>query len=1602
MRKKIILIVTVMFMLLTTMFLPMTNGNNTIHAETTSVSTWQELRTAVSNAVDGDVIVIKADLVADESITLDKDNISIKIQSDGTHYIYRKKRDTYDSMFIVKRGQLTLGDGLVLSGKIVNCEKGSAQAIDDNKPNNYKRDDYKKQETSGPTKAKFGNSIGNLAERGGTYSGAKQINIYSEYPNALEFEIVDIVVGSETRAVLKVGDEYVNNADSRYIYKLSTNIDKVLMLKNKEGNFISASDIENDGEYIIYDSNWQKDLIWDTNSNPNCLSSNDGTAVIFTASDVSGGGSGATYWMIPNEVPITDSGRVRCDTEEEADAAIKQLNEVIDPIPYKYVPETDKDLEENRYYNDGNGNWINSANVNINDAMDAYNTSHTTCTTACPINNTNNTNENIYTNASFTGKVGDGYTPKGFFVHVEGGKAILDGATLENFITSREKDTSPKFVAPVVANGTSASFDVVSGYIKNNTVGYIVKDEKAYESADQIKAYIKGGAPNAARIGEYAKRKYRRNSNAGIDVDNPGSGITATAGAIIYAGGAQGSISGGYIELNRGDTGGIMATGEDTKVNLLANADISKNVGVQFGGGITTESGAFVLMQGGEIHENVAWFGGGGVYATENGVQWLLGKTDIIDRQDGKFVMDGGTIDSNTAFTRGGGFFVDSDGVTLNKGVISNNMSRMIGGGMYVMGDDKDFTYTVYISEAYVHENKAISAGKTNEVASDSDNQILSRKLVEPCGCDATITSLFNGQMEVNSDDLKDGYPRYPHEGSDGTGGGIWLCAYGNTVLNVDDDSVIIDNNYASGSVLRGKATQDNQVIEQISSNKAGGNDIHKETKGPGNIVFFGIKDNIEWHDENTGELYTDPAKAKDNSITDFTERNLTNLGTYTPDNYNLDTYRGVNVFGNISRRGGGLAADGTFVFGKPEAIGEAYSELAVTKTWTGGTTPEDVTIRIKLQYEDEKGNEKTINVIELPLSDVVNTNASELDTAFTDGKITDADGNVVYLGHVVLPITVEDENGNQIQLFDLLSDQEIQIDKIGRNVPSGEKETIPAGYTFELNKAYGLIALGRYLKERGTVTLSNAKRKLTFTEVKYDSDGKEIEVKGYELTPSEMKIASQPTFREKDVFQIKTDGSKEKVGTVITSDVRFEAALYNDKPAEIEKYVNKAVHKDIELDEEFEYDIIAYVKHGTDKLVIEDQLVEDLEFVSTKSNVKVVSLDENNHLPANNITGEPVNGNASVSKEGSEVANKTVDITDNKLTVTIENKLDEIKDAKDNVIGYKNTADGQNLTALWGKWVKVTYKARVKKTLQNNIKNGKMSISDLQSITIKDSDTYKADNSIYGVDELRPTPNAGNDPVKTDEDHTGIVNTASYTLEVKNNPKFRDESNTVTVKPTGDYKKIDVEKIWDDSNNSAKKRPSSIKVVLYKDGDKYKEAILNEDNSWKYSFTGLPEDGEYKVEEEKVEYYLTNIEGDSKQGFKIKNIYREYFPDREFDVDQCGEYVLTKNGSGNISKNTEFTFNVTMIIDKGLSTEKTYKDTLKLKVGESKTYDFVVADTQITVEEVSSDNYDVTYYLDDEKVTETMTIICKGKTSNFEIFNSSKEKPPIPKTGIE
>ena len=93
----------------------------------------------------------------------------------------------------------------------------------------------------------------------------------------------------------------------------------------------------------------------------------------------------------------------------------------------------------------------------------------------------------------------------------------------------------------------------------------------------------------------------------------------------------------------------------------------------------------------------------------------------------------------------------------------------------------------------------------------------------------------------------------------------------------------------------------------------------------------------------------------------------------------------------------------------------------------------------------------------------------------------------------------------------------------------------------------------------------------------------------------------------------------------------------------------------------------------------------------------------------------------------------------------------------------------------------------------------------------------------------------------------------------------------------------IPVTKVWVDSNNQDKLRPSSIQVNLYANGERVvgKTLTLNSGNSWKGTFTDLPKKSNgtdiiYTVQEDDVpEGYKVAISGTVTSGFTVTNTHK-------------------------------------------------------------------------------------------------------------------------------
>lgn len=173
----------------------------------------------------------------------------------------------------------------------------------------------------------------------------------------------------------------------------------------------------------------------------------------------------------------------------------------------------------------------------------------------------------------------------------------------------------------------------------------------------------------------------------------------------------------------------------------------------------------------------------------------------------------------------------------------------------------------------------------------------------------------------------------------------------------------------------------------------------------------------------------------------------------------------------------------------------------------------------------------------------------------------------------------------------------------------------------------------------------------------------------------------------------------------------------------------------------------------------------------------------------------------------------------------------------------------------------------------------------------------------IYTVKEIK----VGN--IDVEQDNKAGVYTVSYSSE-----SFKD-TNTITITNTHIPEKTNktVKKIWNDSNNDDGVRPTSLKVQLYKDNEKYGEPItLNESNNWTYEWSSLQKQKDKKEitytvkelneENEPIENggsydanYTTTYSEDT---FTITNTYKPLdLALRKFIVEVNGKELNDSNG---------------------------------------------------------------------------------------------------------
>ena len=140
------------------------------------------------------------------------------------------------------------------------------------------------------------------------------------------------------------------------------------------------------------------------------------------------------------------------------------------------------------------------------------------------------------------------------------------------------------------------------------------------------------------------------------------------------------------------------------------------------------------------------------------------------------------------------------------------------------------------------------------------------------------------------------------------------------------------------------------------------------------------------------------------------------------------------------------------------------------------------------------------------------------------------------------------------------------------------------------------------------------------------------------------------------------------------------------------------------------------------------------------------------------------------------------------------------------------------------------------------------------------------------------------------------------YTTKID---KAEDGTFTYTVTNSHETEKmqVEVEKIWDDNDNAEGFRPESVTVKLLANGEEAGTATLNEDNEWKYTWTGLDKnsDGaeiEYTVTEDQLENYkVPVIEKVSETGWAYTVTNSRDFEETEVNVTKVWEDAENQDG---------------------------------------------------------------------------------------------------------
>ena len=179
-----------------------------------------------------------------------------------------------------------------------------------------------------------------------------------------------------------------------------------------------------------------------------------------------------------------------------------------------------------------------------------------------------------------------------------------------------------------------------------------------YGNANLI--YVDGGATLILDSGAILQ-----NNDLGVEENNANYGAAVAVGYSDQGYGKLIMKEGSVIRNNRSYSGGGVIVYSSRDVFEMLGGEISNNTAVGGGGGVHTV-GSFI-MKGGSITGNASGNNGGGVCV------------------NGSFTMEGGSIRSNRSAAGGGGITALTGSVTLKGGSVSgNSITGTMGGGVLV------------------------------------------------------------------------------------------------------------------------------------------------------------------------------------------------------------------------------------------------------------------------------------------------------------------------------------------------------------------------------------------------------------------------------------------------------------------------------------------------------------------------------------------------------------------------------------------------------------------------------------------------------------------------------------------------------------------------------------------------------------------------------------------------------------------------------------------------------------------------------------------------------------------------------------------------------